>query len=130
MNIKPIILLSEYTLLREIIKRNLSTNLAKDAQQLSQELDRAIVIQKDELNKKIIRINSLVEFEETKSKRKMKVQIVLPEESNIKTGKVSILAPLGTALIGFSENDEVIWNMPGGETKLRILSVNNEEAED
>lgn len=130
MNLKPIILLSEYTLLRDLIKRNLTSNLAKDAQQLSDELDRAIVIQKEELNKNIIRINSHVEFEEIKSKRKMKVQIVLPEKSDIKAGRISILAPLGTALIGFSQNDEVVWNMPAGEIKLRILSVSNEGIED
>lgn len=130
MNLKPIILLSEYTMLRELIKRNLSSNLAKDAQQLSDELDRAIVIQKEELNKKIIRINSQVEFEEIKTKRKMNVQIVLPEQSDVKARKISILAPLGTALIGFSEKDEVVWNMPAGEIKLRILSVSNEETED
>ncbi len=60
----------------------------------------------------------------------MKVQIVLPEKSNIKDGKISILAPLGTALIGFSENDSVVWNMPAGEIQLRILSVSNEQTED
>lgn len=130
MNLKPIILLSDYAMLRELVKRNLNSNLAKDAQQLSNELDRAIVIQKEEINKKIIRINSQVEFEEAKSKRKMKVQIVLPEKSNIKDGKISILAPLGTALIGFSENDSVVWNMPAGEIQLRILSVSNEQTED
>ncbi|SMC51120.1 GreA/GreB family elongation factor [Moheibacter sediminis] len=129
MNLKPIILLSEYQMLREIIKRNTDANLTKDVQQLSNELDRAIVIQEQELNKKIIRINSEVEFVEEKSKRKMKIQVVLPENADFKKGKISIFAPLATALIGFSENDSVNWNMPAGETKLSILSVSNENPE-
>lgn len=126
MNLKPIILLSEYQILRDIVKRNTDTNLTKDVQQLADELDRAIVIQEEELNKKIIRINSEIEFVEQKSKRKMKIQVVLPENADFKNGKISILAPLATALIGFSENDSVTWNMPSGETKLKILSVSNE----
>ena len=126
MNLKPIIVLSEYQILRDIVKRNTDTNLTKDVQQLSNELDRAIVIQEEELNKKIIRINSEVEFVEEKSKRKMKIQVVLPKNADFNNGKISILAPLATALIGFSENDFVTWNMPNGETKLKILSVSNE----
>ncbi len=121
MNVKPIILLSEYQALRELIKRN-----PKEGIPLSDELDRAIVIKEEELNKKIIRIGSEVEFEVVKTKNKMQVQLVLPEESNLKQQKISIFAPLGTALIGFSENDEVEWEMPGGKMLLKILSVSND----
>jgi len=125
MNVRPIILLAEYQSLRELIKRN-----PKEGKPLSDELDRAIVIKKEDLNKKIIRIGSEVEFEVAKTKNKMKIQLVLPEESNLKEQKVSIFAPLGTALIGFSENDEVEWEMPGGKMLLKILDVSNEHLVD
>jgi len=125
MNLKPIILLSEYQALRELIKRN-----PKDGKPLSDELDRAIVIKEEELNKKIIRVGSEIEFEVVKTKKKMKIQLVLPEESNLQQQKISILAPLGTTLIGFSENDEVEWDMPGGKMLLKILSVSNEHLEE
>jgi len=125
MNVRPIILLAEYQSLRELIKRN-----PKEGKPLSDELDRAIVIKKEDLNKKIIRIGSEVEFEVAKTKNKMKIQLVLPEESNLKEQKVSIFAPLGTALIGFSENDEVEWEMPGGKMLLKILNVSNEHLVD
>ena len=126
MKLKPIIILTEYKILRELIKRNKDSHLAKEASQLSAELDRAIVIQQEELNKKIVRIESEIEFEELKSKRKMKIQLVMPENANLKEGKVSLLAPLGVALIGFSEGDEVNWEMPGGSSQLKILQVSNE----
>lgn len=122
MNIKPIILLSEYQLLRELIKRN-----PKEGKPLSDELNRAIVIKEDELNKKIVRLGSEVEFTIPKSNQKKKIQLVLPEESNLKNNKISIFAPLATALIGFSENDEVEWEMPGGKMTLKINSVSNEK---
>lgn len=121
MNLKPIILLSEYQLLRELIKHN-----PKEGKSLSDELNRAIVIKEEELNKKIIRLGSEIELFIPKTKKKMKVQLVLPEDSNLKQQKISIFAPLGTALIGFSENDEVEWEMPGGKMLLKIMNVSNE----
>lgn len=121
MNLKPIILLSEYQLLRELVKHN-----PKEGKPLSDELNRAIVIKEEELNKKIIRLGSEIEFLVMKTERKMKIQLVLPEESNLQQQKISIFAPLGTALIGFSENDEVEWEMPGGKMLLKIINVSNE----
>ncbi|MBA5628551.1 GreA/GreB family elongation factor [Moheibacter lacus] len=126
MKLKPIIELADYQILRNLIKRNQDQKVLKEAKQLSDELDRAIVIKNEELNPKIIRIGSEIEIEEAKSKRKMKIQLVLPEEANLPAGKVSLLAPLGVALIGFSENDEVNWEMPGGSTMIKILNVSNE----
>ncbi len=122
MNLKPIILLSEYQILRELIKRN-----PKEGQSLSEELNRAIIIKEEELNKKIIRLGSHVEFMIQKTNLEKKIQLVLPEESNLNQQKISIFAPLGTALIGFSENDEVEWEMPGGKMLLKITNVSNEQ---
>lgn len=121
MDLKPIILLSEYQLLRELIKQN-----PKEGKALSDELNRAIVIKEEELNKKIIRLGSQIEFLVVKTDKKMNIQLVLPTESNLTQQKISIFAPLGIALIGFSENDEVEWEMPGGKMLLKITDVSNE----
>lgn len=126
MNVKPIIELAEYQLLRELIKRNTDIKVYKEAKQLSDELDRAIVIKKDELNQKIIRIGSKIKLDVKKTNQNLSIQLVLPEEANLKEGKISLLAPLGVALIGFSEGDEVNWEMPGGTTQIKILNVSNE----
>jgi len=129
MELKPIIKLNEYQALRELIKQHENGALAKDAIQLASELNRAIVIQNEEEfdAENTIRIGSIIEIEVTKMNRTMKYKLVFPEESDLKANKISILAPLGTALIGFKANDEVIWQMPGGATELKILSVDNSE---
>ena len=49
--------------------------------------------------------------------------LVLPRESDAVAGRISVLAPLGTALLGFREGDEVEWLMPGGLRRLRIEDV-------
>jgi regulator of nucleoside diphosphate kinase len=50
--------------------------------------------------------------------------LTLPEQANAAEGRLSILAPLGTALLGYSEGDEFSWEMPGGIRRLRIERVN------
>jgi len=50
--------------------------------------------------------------------------LTLPEQANTAEGRLSILAPLGTALLGYSEGDEFSWEMPGGIRRLRIERVN------
>ncbi|MBN9286150.1 MULTISPECIES: GreA/GreB family elongation factor [Flavobacterium] len=121
----PVLSLTDYQLLRELTKNSGDNKSAKEIMQLSNELDRAIVNKDDIVADNIVRINSFVEIEDTKAKQRMKIQIVLPQLSNIKEGKVSVIAPLSIALIGFKENDEVDWEMPAGIKSLRIISVTN-----
>lgn len=121
----PVLTLTDYQLLRELTKGSQNSTSKKEIMQLSQELDRAIVNKDGILDNNIVRINSFVEIEDTKAKQRMKIQIVLPALSNIKEGKVSVIAPLSIALIGFKENDEVDWEMPAGVKSLRIISVSN-----
>lgn len=124
----PIVSLADYKILRELTKEHADPKSPKEIKQLSAELDRAVVYKEDQtLPDDIIRINSHVEIEDMQLKKSMKVQLVLPSEANIKVGKISIIAPLGAALIGFKENDEVEWEMPAGIKKIKILKVTQPE---
>ncbi|PTT02543.1 hypothetical protein DBR27_11045 [Flavobacterium sp. HMWF030] len=116
---------TDYNFLRELILKSKNSTNAKEANQLSQELDRAIISKEDELDNSIVRINSYVTIEDVKANKQMKIQIVLPSSSDVKEGKISILAPLSVAIIGFKENDEVDWELPAGIKTLKIIAVNN-----
>jgi len=116
---------TDYIFLRELILKSKNSTNAKEANQLSQELDRAVISKEDELDNSIVRINSYVTIEDVKANKQMKIQIVLPSSSDVKEGKISILAPLSVAIIGFKENDEVDWELPAGIKTLKIIAVNN-----
>lgn len=116
---------TDYHFLRELISKSKNSTNAKEANQLSQELDRAVISKESELDNSIIRINSYVTIEDVKAKKQMKIQIVLPSFADLKQSKISILAPLSVAIIGFKENDEVDWELPAGIKTLKIVSVNN-----
>jgi regulator of nucleoside diphosphate kinase len=53
-------------------------------------------------------------------------QLVFPRDADAATRRLSILAPLGTALLGNSEGDEVEWQMPGGVRCFRIQRVSRD----
>lgn len=126
MNPIPTLTLNDYTILRDLIKNNTDARIAKEVNQLSSELNRAIIDKTDKpIAETIVQINSNVEVQDIKTGQKLKVKIVLPRESNVKEGKISVFAPLSVALIGFSKNDEVVWEMPAGVKNIKIVEVTN-----
>lgn len=121
----PTFCTTDYQLLKELILKSKNATNSKEVGQLAQELDRAIISKGDTLDESIVRINSHVTIEDVKAKKQMKIQIVLPSNADVKEGRISILAPLSVAIIGFKENDEVDWELPAGIKTLRIIAVSN-----
>ncbi|GGA77094.1 prokaryotic transcription elongation factor, GreA/GreB domain protein [Flavobacterium palustre] len=121
----PILTITDYNILRELTKKAKDSTNIREIALLTQELDRAIINNEPTLDETIIRINSHVIIEDMKTNKQMKIQIVMPSQSNLKEGKISILAPLCVAVIGFKENDEVEWQLPSGIKTLKVIAVNN-----
>ena len=106
-----------------MIKSNINVSNSKDLLLLKQELERGTIHKEEDVTEKFIKINSNVIIEDLETKREMKFQIVLPSMANIKEQKVSVLATLSIAVIGFKENDEIEWDLPGGKKMLKIKSI-------
>lgn len=121
----PTLTITDYNMLRELAKNAKDSTNIREIALLIQELDRAIINEENILDESIIRINSHVVIEDLKTNKQMSIQIVMPSQSNLKEGKISILAPLCVAVIGFKENDEVEWQLPSGIKTLKVIAVNN-----
>ncbi|UFH45172.1 GreA/GreB family elongation factor [Flavobacterium galactosidilyticum] len=121
----PVLTSTDYNILRELTKNAKDSTNIREIALLTQELDRAIINKDGVVDQSIVRMNSQVTIEDVKSKQQMKVQIVMPSQANLKEGKVSILAPLCVAIIGFKENEEVEWQLPSGIKTLKIINVIN-----
>ena len=121
----PTLTITDYNILRELVKSAKDATNIREIALLTQELDRAIVNKEDVFDESIVRMKSKVTVEDLTTKQQMKIQIVMPSQSNIKEGKVSILAPICVAIIGFKENDEVEWPLPSGIKTLKIIAVAN-----
>jgi regulator of nucleoside diphosphate kinase len=119
----PTLTITDYNLLRELAKNAKDSTNIREIALLNQELDRAIINKDGILDETVVRINSHVLVEDLKAGKQMKIQIVLPSQSNLKENKISILAPLCVAIIGFKENDVVEWQLPAGIKTLKIITV-------
>lgn len=118
---KPIISESVYKTLYELIVRQKSP----EVRQLGEELSKAEIVKDSDLQKNIVSLNSIVEFIDESLNKRLRVQIVLPNEANLEQHKISILAPISIALIGFKERDRFSWKMQSGTKYLSILKVVN-----
>lgn len=117
-----VILITEKDLLR--IRHVLSFQKSDDFENLELELDRAKIISDDQVPRDLVTMNSKVKFLNVQDNKEMTITIVYPGDANFSEGKVSVLASLGSALIGLRIGQEINWMFPDGKTKtLRILSV-------
>lgn len=92
---------------------------------LEEELERAEIVQDDLLPSDIVRMNSVVSFLDETTNKELTLKLVYPEELSISPeGRVSILAPIGAALIGLKVGQEIEWPLPNGKVKtLKVMSV-------
>lgn len=94
-----------------------------EARNLLSELKNASIVEPEKIRPDVVTMNSEVEISFAGKKGVMRFQIVYPHKANIKEKKVSILSPVATALIGYSENDEIEWLVPSGLTKIKIERI-------
>ncbi len=93
------------------------------ADKLEAELKRAHIVTKENLRKDIVQLNSIVKVRDLEANKLMELVIVTPDKANLKEMKISVLSPVGTALIGFGQGDYVKWKVPAGERLFVIEEV-------
>jgi regulator of nucleoside diphosphate kinase len=97
----------------------------KNAEELEAELKKAKLVSKKDFPNEVVRLNSRVKIREEKKDKIMELTLVTPEKANFRERKISILAPIGTALIGFRQGQKVKWKVPSGNKTFIILEVVN-----
>lgn len=117
----------DYQILHDYITNlhGMQVNEKENFRRLSEELGKAKVISEKNFPEDVVRINSQVTINDIATGKDMKITIVMPAEADIKTKKISVLAPIGTALIGFRKGREVSWEVPAGRKTFIIKEVDN-----
>lgn len=94
------------------------------ADALADELDRAEVVPLERIAGNVVTMNSRVVFEDLETGATREVVLVYPQASDVEQGRISVLAPVGSALIGLSVGQTIDWPLPRGQVKrLRIVDV-------
>jgi regulator of nucleoside diphosphate kinase len=99
----------------------------RNAEDLQAELKKAKLVSDVDFPGDVVRLNSRVKIKAEDKDEVLELMIVTPEKANIKEKRISIMAPIGTALIGFREGQKVKWKVPAGNRTFTIVKVVNEK---
>ena len=98
-------------------------NGREDLTALKTELSRAKIVPSIKVPSDIITMNTRVILYDMDTSKQMTYTLVFPRDANIDEGKISVLAPLGTAILGYSVGETVEWQVPAGKRHIRIEKI-------
>ncbi|MDG5816954.1 nucleoside diphosphate kinase regulator [Chitinispirillales bacterium ANBcel5] len=107
-------------LVSEGLKQRTETEYLRN---LKSELERAKIVDPHKIPSDVITMNSKVRLKEVDSDDEMVIELVFPKYADVDQDKISILAPIGTALIGYRVGDTVEWPVPKGTVKLTVEEI-------
>lgn len=88
---------------------------------LADELSRATVLPGERMPGNVVRMHSKVTYVDEHTGERRRIELVFPEDADPNSGKVSVLAPVGSALLGLEEGEVIEWPFPYGHTRrLRV----------
>lgn len=115
MNTRPKIIVSDLDADRlERLLESLPDNAFPGKAALEAELLRAEVRPSREVPPSVVTMNSTVRFRVQSSSEEFRLTLVYPKDVDATGGTISVLAPVGSALLGLSEGEEISWPAPGG----------------
>jgi regulator of nucleoside diphosphate kinase len=114
---------SDASKLRALVNGIKSLRDQDHLEELRLELERAHVLDVEQVPRDVVTMGSRVHVIDLATGEARDFVLVYPSEADVREKRVSVLAPLGTALLGNRAGDEVEWEMPGGLRKLRIERV-------
>lgn len=91
--------------------------------ELEQELMRAEVVSPQEVPGDVITMNSSVRLKDLDTKKELTYTLVFPADADAAQNKISVLAPIGAALIGYRVGDIRTWEVPAGRRRLKVEEV-------
>ena len=95
----------------------------EDLQALRAELHQAHVVAPADIPKDVVTMNSKAQVRDLETNEIMTYTLVFPGNANIDDGKISVLAPVGTAMLGHRAGEEFEWHVPAGPVRLRVEEV-------
>ena len=91
--------------------------------ELAEEMEKASVVNPDQIPADVITLNSTARLVDQETNEEMVYTLVFPEDADISRGKISVLAPIGTAMLGYKTGDAFEWDTPGGKRTLRVQEI-------
>ncbi len=94
-----------------------------DLKAMEAELQNARVVESHEVPPNVVTMNTRLIFRDLEDNSTMEVTLVFPTDADIDQGKMSVLSPIGTGLLGYTVGDTIDWNVPGGTRRVKIEEI-------
>jgi regulator of nucleoside diphosphate kinase len=95
-----------------------------DLESLHDEIERAEIVDPADVPGNLVTMNSVVRFVDEESGKESEVTLVFPGHADVENQRISVLAPIGSALLGLSVGDSIDWPVPEARTRrLRVVAV-------
>ena len=95
----------------------------KDLESLAGELDRAEIVSSEDIPTDVVTMNSKVILRDLATSETMTYVLVFPRDANIDAGAISVLAPVGTAILGYAKGDIIEWPVPSGIRRICVEEI-------
>jgi regulator of nucleoside diphosphate kinase len=120
-----IISAEDYQQLKALTESNVArwVNGSHCLDELRAELDRARIVPEDEVPSDVVAMNSTVSLRDLGTSEVETYTLVYPDRADIANHKLSVLAPIGTAILGYRVGDEFRWRVPQGWRNLKVEQV-------
>lgn len=117
---------SEYLKIEKLLNLNNEGNVSTVKSYITKlqgELKNAIILPKSEMPEDVIKLNSIVRIKARDTLWERTFELVLPTKNSHKENKVSLLLPMGAAILGYAKGDVILWDFPKGLQELNVLDV-------
>lgn len=105
------------------VAREFGSHDRKDLAPLMEELNRATVVSPRDVPPDVVTMNSKVVLRDLTTSEEMTYVLVFPGDVDVEAGAISVLAPVGMAILGYAKGDVVEWPVPSGTRRIRIEEV-------
>ena len=104
-------------------ERNVDAANQEYLSKLEQELEQAVTVASEDVPGDVITMRSRVRLSDLDSGEEVVYTLVFPTEAKFDEGKISVLAPIGTALLGYREGSIIEWQVPSGLRRLKVEEI-------
>ena len=95
-----------------------------DLDALREEIERADIVEPEAVPEDVVTMNSVVRFVDQESGNESTIRLVFPGHADVESDRISVLAPIGSALLGLSVGDSIEWPLPNGRIRrLRVVQI-------
>lgn len=115
----------DFDLLKDLlcVSSKFNNSNRPDLSELETELCRARIVKSREIPPDVVTMNSCVKLRDLDTNEEMEFTLAFPGNSTIDENRISVIAPIGTAILGYSAGDTIDWHVPDGKRRIKIDTV-------